>query len=79
MKESVSVKEALLPAYFCFLLKVFSCGTLELCFKFRYSVLFKVNIPVVGTDFSLELLEIQPPSILINVSFSKEEKPIPNL
>lgn len=35
---------------------------------------------VVGTDFSLQLLEIQPPFILINVIFSKEkEKPIPNL
>lgn len=81
MKEPVSVKEAVLPAYFCFLLEVlFSCGIPELCFKFRYSVLFKVNIPVVGTDFSLQLLEIQPPFILINVIFSKEkEKPIPNL
>lgn len=59
MKEPASVKEAVLPAYFYFLLKVFfSCGILELCFKFRYSVLLKVNIPAVGTDFSLKLLEI---------------------
>lgn len=81
MKKPISVQEAVLPAYFCFLLNVFfSYGILELCFKFRYSVLLKVNIPVVGREFSLKLLEIQPLFILINVSFSKEkEQPIPNL
>lgn len=75
LKEPVSVREAVLPAYFCFLVKVFfSCGILELCSEFRYSVLLKVNIPVVGTDFSLKLLEIQTPFILINVTFSKERR-----
>lgn len=75
MKEPLSVKEAVLPAYFCFVLKVyFSYGNLELCLKFRYSVLLKVNIPVVGTDFSLKLLEIQTPIILINVTSSRERR-----
>lgn len=51
----------------------FPLGFLELCFIFRYSTLFKVNMQAVRIESSLKLLEIQQPFILINVIFRKEE------
>lgn len=55
----------------------FPVGFLELCFKFRYSASFQVNMPAVGTEFSFTLLEIQQLFIVINVIFSKGN-PNPN-